>query len=84
MSGRDVWAYGISGAAQGSYRAVVDGELIGNYSARSEATDYRHLLFEVHNLADGEPHTLTLVNDVEGASLAFDYAIIQTGQNAPA
>jgi len=58
----------------------MDGNEVGNYSAQSEETDYRHLLFEAHGLADGRAHTLTLVNGVEGASLAFDYAIIQTRQ----
>lgn len=74
--GTDIYAYGLSGPSQSSYIAQLDNTTVGTYTARAADTDYHHLLFSAHDLQDGVTHQLTLVNAQEGASLAFDYAVV--------
>ncbi|RSH91113.1 hypothetical protein EHS25_010289 [Saitozyma podzolica] len=74
--GTDIYAYGLSGPSQSPYIAQLDNSTVGTYTARAADTDYHHLLFSAHDLQDGVTHQLTLVNAQEGASLAFDYAVV--------
>ena len=57
---------------------MLDNVTIGRYSALAAVTDYKKLLFEAHGLDDGPRHYLTLTNDEEASSLAFDVAIVQS------
>lgn len=75
--GTDIWAYGISGPDQGLFSAAIDNVIIGQYSGYADSTDYHHLLFTAHGLPDGPEHYLTL-SSVDGSSLAFDVAIINS------
>jgi hypothetical protein len=74
--GTDIYAYGLSGPSQSSYIAQLDNTTIGTYTARTADTEYHHLLFSAHDLQDGVTHELTLVNAQDGASMAFDYAVV--------
>lgn len=70
----------MAGPDQGGYSVKVDNEPKGNFTAVLDQPDYGHLLFAAHELQDGVVHTLMLINEDQGQSLAFDYAIVQTGQ----
>jgi hypothetical protein len=69
----------MSGPGQGSYTASIDNRTVGTYSAQASAVQYDRLLYAAHGLVDGQVHYLQLTNLEDGASLAFDYAIVSTG-----
>lgn len=77
--GTDIWAYGLGGPDQGGYGVKLDDKAMGIFTAISDDADYKYLLYAAHGLKDGVVHTLVLGNEDEGQSLAFDYAIVQSG-----
>ncbi|KAK8858618.1 hypothetical protein IAR55_002847 [Kwoniella newhampshirensis] len=79
--GTDIWAYGISSPDQGSFLATLDDHTLGTYAMTEtdpQKTDYHHLIFAAHGLEEGQSHTLTLTNQIEGKGLAFDYAVVES------
>jgi len=82
MIGTDIWAYGMSGPDLGEVSAILDHNST-KASAYTRDVDYRHLLFQAHNLDEGVVHNLTFVNGQEGSNLVFDYAIVQSGEDDP-
>jgi len=55
---------------------------LGIFNATTSNVDYHHLLVAAHGMDGSKPHTMSLINMVEGMSLAFDYAVVS--QNPPA